>query len=46
MIVSLIFQKFEMRFAKGYDEGRWLREQEEWFVIKVGELDVELTPRF
>jgi len=45
MIVSLLFQKFDMRFAKGYDSGRFLREQRDLFVMDIGQLDVELTPR-
>jgi len=46
MILSLIFQKFDMRFAGGYDRASWLKDQQEWVITEVGNLDVELTPRF
>jgi len=46
IIVALVAQKFEMRFAEGYEERRWFEEAEDWFVFKVGSLPVQLRTRF
>ena len=45
MVVALLMQRFEMRFAPGYDPKRWEEEIEDFFVVKNGKLPVVLTPR-
>ena len=45
MVVALLMQRFEMRFALGYDPKRWEEEIEDFFVVKNGKLPVVLTPR-
>lgn len=44
-VIALLLQRFDVRFAEGYDPGRWEREMENRFVFQVGELPVVLTPR-
>lgn len=45
MVVALLVQRFDMKFAAGYDPGSWNKAIKDWFVVKVGELPVTLTPR-
>lgn len=45
MVVALLMQRFEIRFARGYDPKRWEEETEEYFVLNNGKLPVDLTPR-
>jgi cytochrome P450 len=45
IIVALVAQKFEMRFAEGYEEARWFEEAEDLFVFKIGSLPVRLRAR-
>ncbi|KAH8108748.1 high nitrogen upregulated cytochrome P450 monooxygenase 2 [Phellopilus nigrolimitatus] len=45
MVVSLIIQRFEVRFASGYDPREWETKLEDWFTMKNGRLPVVLTSR-
>ena len=45
MVVALLVQKFDMRFADGYDSRKWEENLEDWFIVKTGELPVVLSPR-
>ncbi len=45
MVVTLLMQKFDMRFAEGYDSRKWEENLEDWFVIKTGELPVVLSSK-
>lgn len=45
MVVALLMQRFEIRFAKGYDPKRWEVESEDYFILKSRKLPVVLTPR-
>ncbi|KAG5640790.1 hypothetical protein DXG03_007187 [Asterophora parasitica] len=45
MVVCLLIQAFEVRFAEGYDTTRWYEDMMDYFVIVKGELPVVLTPR-
>lgn len=45
VVLALLMQKFEMRFAAGYDPVRWEKEMVDYTLLKVGELPVELTLR-
>ena len=45
MVVALLIQRFEFRFAEGYDPRKWEEEIEDWMVTKLGELPVVLTCR-
>lgn len=45
MVVALLMQRFEIRFADGFDPSRWEEEMEDFFVLKNGKLPVVLTPR-
>lgn len=45
MVVALLMQRFEMRFADGYDPGLWEEEIQDFVVVKSGRLPVILTPR-
>lgn len=45
MVVALLIQRFDMTFAAGYNPGSWNKAIKDWFVVKVGELPVTLTPR-
>ncbi|KAH8107519.1 high nitrogen upregulated cytochrome P450 monooxygenase 2 [Phellopilus nigrolimitatus] len=45
MVVSLIIQRFEVRFASGYDPREWETKLEDWFTMKNGRLPVMLTSR-
>ncbi|KLO08951.1 high nitrogen upregulated cytochrome P450 monooxygenase 2 [Schizopora paradoxa] len=45
MVVALLVQKFDMRFAEGYDQRKWEESIEDWLVVKTGELPVVLSSR-
>ncbi|KAJ7097746.1 cytochrome P450 [Mycena belliarum] len=45
MVVAFVMQGYEMRFADGYDEGRWEAELKDYFVMQKGSLPVVLTRR-
>lgn len=45
MVVSVLMQRFEMRFADGYDPKEWEENLEDWFLLSTGPLLVVLTPR-
>lgn len=45
MVLALLMQKFEMRFADGYDPRAWERDMVDLFVIKPSELPVVLKLR-
>lgn len=45
MVLALLMQRFEIRFAQGYDPTRWEREMVDLFVMKPTELLVELKLR-
>ncbi|KAH8108750.1 high nitrogen upregulated cytochrome P450 monooxygenase 2 [Phellopilus nigrolimitatus] len=45
MVVSLIIQRFEVRFASGYDPREWETKLEDWLTMKNGRLPVVLTSR-
>ena len=45
MVVALLLQKFEMRFADGFDTKMWEEHLEDFFVLANGKLPVVLTSR-
>ena len=45
MVVALLMQRFEIRFADGYDPLQWEIELKDYFVTSNGSLPVVLTPR-
>lgn len=45
MVAALIMQRFEMRFADGYDPRDWEEAMKDYFVAESGKLPVVLTPR-
>ena len=45
MVVALLLQKFEMRFADGFDTKMWEEHLEDFFVLSNGKLPVVLTTR-
>lgn len=45
MVVSAVLQRFDLKFPDSYDTKRWEEELKDYFIIKVGELPVVLTPR-
>ena len=44
-VVVGMMQRFDVRFAEGYDPERWEREMVDLFVLKPGVLPVVITPR-
>jgi len=46
LVIATVLQKYEIRFADGYDKERWIREIREDGVIVKGDLPVSLKPRF
>ncbi|KAG5726032.1 Cytochrome P450 67 [Termitomyces sp. T112] len=46
MVASGVIQKFDIRFADGYEPRFWLQELRDHFVSKRGPLLVTLSPRF
>lgn len=45
MVVALMLQRFEMRFADGYDPRKWEAGLEDYFIVMNGKLPVVLTSR-
>ena len=45
LVVALMMQRFEMRFADGYEPCRWEEDLHDFFVMMNGKLPVVLTPR-
>lgn len=45
MVVALLMQRFEMRFADGYDPRQWEEDIQDILVMKNGKLPIVLTPR-
>ena len=45
MTVVTIVQKFDMKFAEGYDPKQWEEELQDFITMKVGELPVVLHAR-
>ena len=45
MVVTLLLQRFEMRFADGFDARMWEQHLEDFYVLANGELPVILTAR-
>ena len=45
VVTALLMQRFDIRFAPGYDASRWTREMIDLFVMKPSELPVIITPR-
>lgn len=45
MVVALLMQRFEMRFADGYDPSQWDEDIQDMLIMKNGKLPVVLTPR-
>ena len=45
IVVALLIQRFDMRFADGYDASRWEKELGDFFVMVTGDLPVILSPR-
>lgn len=45
IVVALLMQRFELRFAPGYDPNEWEERLEDFFVLYNGPLPVTLTPR-
>lgn len=46
VVASYIVQSFDMKFAPGYDWGRWEKGLEDYFAMKKGKLPVVITERF
>ena len=44
-LVCCLMQRLELRFADGYDAGRWGRDLKDFFVSVRGELPVVVVPR-
>ncbi|KAL5514555.1 hypothetical protein ACEPAG_1871 [Sanghuangporus baumii] len=45
MVVAAIIQKFDIKFAAGYDPRTWDEELQEFMAMRVGRLPVALNPR-
>ena len=45
MVVALLMQRFEIRFADGYDPLQWETELKDYFVMSNGCLPVVMAPR-
>ena len=46
MVVALLVWRFDFSAATDCDLNKWEAAMQDWFVTEVGELPVELTPRF
>ena len=46
MVVATLVQKFDMKFAEGYDTRKWADDLKDYFSTTVGELPVVLHARF
>lgn len=45
VITTLVMRHFDLKFAKGYDPAAWIRDAEDWYVLKVAPLPVILETR-
>lgn len=45
MVVALLLQRFDMRFADGWNADEWEEKLEDWHMLVKGRLPVVLTPR-
>lgn len=44
-VIALVLQRFDIRFAANYNPEQWEKDIMNYFVYKLGELPVVLTPR-
>ncbi len=45
MVIALLMQRYDMRFAEGFDPQTWEYTLEDWLVMKRGKLPVMITLR-
>lgn len=45
VVLALLMQKFDVKFAEGYDPKTWEKDMVDLFVLKLGKLPVVITPR-
>ena len=45
MITALMLRHFDMKLANGYDPNDWQKELQDWFIMSIGPLPVQLTLR-
>ena len=45
IVVCYVVQKLDMRFADGYESGKWLEDLKEYSILIRGRLPVVVTPR-
>lgn len=45
VITALMIHHFDMKFADDYDPSDWQRDLEDWYVMSVGKVPVQLTLR-
>ncbi|KAL5529682.1 hypothetical protein ACEPAG_5667 [Sanghuangporus baumii] len=45
MVIATMVQRFDMKFAEGYDPLKWEEDLQDFFVVKVGKLPVVLHAR-
>lgn len=45
VVLAMLMQKFDFRFADGYDPKNWEKDMVDLFVLKLGKLPVVITPR-
>jgi cytochrome P450 len=46
VVVASMVQRFDMKFADGYDPAQWTNELKDFFVLEKGPLSVVLTEHF
>lgn len=46
LVIALLMQRFDMRFAPGYDAQRWDEDMQDFLIVKPGKLFVVIKPRF
>lgn len=45
LITVLMVRYFDMKFVDGYDPEEWLKELEDWFIMSIGPVPVQLKLR-
>lgn len=45
VVLALLMQKFDFRFAEWYDPRNWEKDMVDVFVLKLGKLPIIVTPR-
>ena len=45
VITALMVRQFDMKFASGYDQDEWPNSMEDYFVMKIGPLPVNIKSR-